>query len=488
MARSGMNHIGLFLRKIHFNKLSGQLFFKRGSVQKQLHFREGELVQAKTNVTEERLGEIMFKLGKISSEAHSQLERYITPDQAIGKTLSQEGMISKRSVDDGLAYQIKEIALSLFPHFDGEIVFQEKPAVEEEDLLSRVNVPYLIEDGVRRMGFHSALQKYLEKKAPYLKSKTFLSLLTEEEKEMLDKVKEGKESEVLLRSLKYNREFFWKSLYLFYCLNLIDFRDKDQIRTEEAGEKDSEVDKARSQAQLEEVLAFKEKLPTSDYYQILGSTKNASDEDIKKAYFLLARKFHPDRFSSSLSPQNRALVEDVFDSITKAYRTLSNEALRKGYDLKAPAFGARPGESGRDSLKKADHKFRQAKTLHSQGRYEDAIIVLEEVIRLDRTKGGYFLLLAMSEAKIPSMRRKAEMDFLKAIELEPWNPECYVGLGVLYRQEGMTLKATRLFQKALEYDDEHEIARKEMEALKGGEKKTWLEGLFSKSFFGTKKK
>ena len=485
-----MNHIGLFLRKIHFNKLSGQLFFKRDSVQKQLHFREGELVHAKTNVTEERLGEIMFKLGKISSEAHSQMERYITPDQAIGKTLKQKGLTSQRSVDDGLAYQIKEIALSLFPHFDGEIVFQEAAAAEGQDSGTRVNVPFLIEDGVRRMGFHPELQRHLEKKAPYLKNKTFLSLLTEEEKEMLDKIKGGKESDALLRSLKFNPEFFWISLYLFYCLNLIDFRDKDQIRAEEAREKDSEVDEAHSQEQLEEILDFKEKLPTSNYYQILGLTKDASDEDIKKAYFLLARKFHPDRYPRSLSPQHRVLVEDIFDSITKAYRTLSSEELRKGYDLKAPAAigGARPGESGRDILKKADHKFRQAKTLYSQGRHEDSIIVLEEVIRLNKTKGAYFLLLALSEVKIPSMRRKAEMDFLKAIELEPWNPECYVGLGMLYRQEGMTLKAAKLFQKALEYDDDHEIALRELDALKGGEKKTGLKGFFSKSFFGTKKK
>jgi tetratricopeptide (TPR) repeat protein len=483
-----MNHIGLFLRKIHFNKLSGQLFFKRDSVQKQLHFREGELVHAKTNVTEERLGEIMFKLGKISSEAHSQMERYITPDQAIGKTLSQKGLTSQRSVDDGLAYQIKEIALSLFPHFDGEIVFQEKPAVEGQDMVTRINVPFLIEDGVRRMGFHPELQRHLEKKSPYLKNKTFLSLLTEEEKEMLDKIKGGKESDALLRSLKFNPEFFWISLYLFYCLNLIDFRDKDQIRTEEDREKDSEVDQAHSQEQLEEILAFKEKLSTSNYYQILGLAKDASDEDIKKAYFLLARKFHPDRFPRTLSPQYRVLVEDVFDNITKAYRTLTSEDLRRSYDLKAPVAAARAGESGRDVLKKADHKFRQAKTLYSQGRYEDSIVVLEEVTRMNRTKGAYFLLLALSEVKIPSMRRKAETDFQKAIELEPWNPECYVGLGMLYRQEGMTMKATKLFQKALEYDDDHEIALKEMDALKGGEKKTGLKGFFSKSFFGTKKK
>ncbi|MFZ2054030.1 MAG: J domain-containing protein [Candidatus Aminicenantales bacterium] len=481
-----MNHIGLFLRKIYFHKLSGVLLFKRDSVQKQLHFREGDLVQAKTNVTEERLGEIMFKLGKISAKAHSQLERYIKPGQAIGKILSQKGLTSKRNVDEGLAYQIKEIALSLFPHFDAEIVFQEKPAVEGQDVVSRINVPYLIEDGVRRMGFHPALQRHLEKKAPYPKNKIFLQLLTEEEKEMLDKIKGGNASDLILRSLKYNPEFFWKSLYLFYCLNLIDFRDQDQLHTEEAGDKDDEAAQAHSQEQLEEVLAFKEKLQTSNYYQILGLAKEASEENIKKAYFLLARKFHPDRFDRSLSPQHRVLVEDVFDRITKAYRTLSSQELRKAYDLKAPVAGA--GESGRDVLKKADHKFRQAKTLYSLGRYEDSICLLEEVTRLNKIKGAYFLLLALSETKIPSMRRKAEADFLKAIELEPWNPECYVGLGVLYRQEGMTLKATKLFQKALEYDDDHEIARKELDALRGTEKKTGLKGLFSNILFGTKKK
>jgi tetratricopeptide (TPR) repeat protein len=480
-----MNHIALTLRKIHFNKLSGQVLFKRGSVQKQLHFKEGVLVSAKTNVAEERLGEIMFKLGKISDETHSQIDRYISSGRAIGETLSQKGLTSQRNVDDGLTYQVREIALSLFPHFDAEIGFQEGSEDGGQEAGTRINVAYLIEDGIRRMAFDAGLRRYLEKKAPYPKSQFFLPLLTEEEKEILGKIKGGQTSDVLLRSLKCNPEFFWKSLYLFYCLNIIDFRDRDQLRTEEAGDREKKADQPPPEEQLEEVLTFKEKLTTSNYYQILGLAKDASEEDIKKAYFLLARKFHPDRFPRSLPPQHRALVEEVFDGITKAYRTLTSQETRKDYDLKAPV--ARAGESGRDFIKKADHKFRQAKTLYNQGRYEDGIILLEEVIRLNKTKGDYFLLLALCEAKIPSMRKKAESDFLKAIELEPWNPECYVGLGILYRQEGMTLKATKLFHKALEYDDGHEIALRELGALRGREKKAGLKGLFSKNLFGPKK-
>jgi tetratricopeptide (TPR) repeat protein len=483
-----MEHIGLHLRKIHFQKLSGQLIFKREAVQKQLLFMDGDLVHAKTNIPEERLGEVLFKLGKISDEAYSEIERYIEPNQTIGKSLTQKGMTSQRTIDDGLAYQMREITLSLFPHFDGEIIFQEKPSLAGQGLVTRINIPYLIEDGIRRMKLEPALQKYLERKSPYPKNKAFVHLLTEEEKEMLDKIKGGEESNALWRSLKYNPDFFWKSLYLFYCLNLIDFRDKNQISVGEESEK-READEAAlafSQEQLMEVAAFQEKIGEMSYYQILGITKQASEEDIKKAYFQLARKFHPDRFDRSTPALDRAKIEDVFDKITKAYHTLTNRELRKVYDIKTPAAGA--DDRGKDVFKKADTKFRQAKTLYGQGRFEDAIVLLEEVIRLNKTKGGYFLLLALTEMKIPAFRRKAEEHFIKAIELEPWNPECHVGLGMLYRQEGMTLKATKQFKKALEYDAEHETALKELEALTGEKKKTGLKGLFSTNIFGSKKK
>jgi tetratricopeptide (TPR) repeat protein len=483
-----MEHIGLHLRKVHFRKLSGQLTFKREAVQKYLFFLNGDLVHAKTNIPEERLGEVLFKLGKISEEAHSEIERYIEPNQSLGETLCQKGLTSQRSIDDGLAYQMREITLSLFPHFDGEIIFQEKSSLVGQGLVTRISIPYLIEDGIRRMKFQPALERYLEGKSPYPKNKVLVHLLTEEEKEMLDKIKGGEESDAVLRSLNYNPDFFWKSLYLFYCLNLIDFRDQDQIAAvaeKEKGKAD-EASLAASEDQLMEVVAFQEKIGAMSYYQILGITKQASEEDIKKAYFQLARKYHPDRFDRSTPANYRAKIEDVFDKITKAYRTLTSRELRKVYDIKTPAAGV--SDSGKDVVKKADTKSRQAKTLYSQGRFEDAVVLLEEAVRLNKTKGGYFLLLALTETKIPAFRRKAEEHFVKAIELEPWNPEGYVGLGMLYRLEGMTMKATKQFQKALEYDADHETALKELESLTGGQKKKGLKGLFSTSFFGSKKK
>ena len=479
-----MNHIALYLRQVYFNKLSAQIVFKRGPIQKILLFEGGDLVHAKTNVPEERLGEILFKLGKISGEAHSRIERYIEPDQTIGKSLTKKGLTSQRNVEDGVAYQIREIGLSLFSFFDGEISFQEKASLVGQDFGIRISVPYLIEDGIRRMKPDPALQKYFAKRIAYpSEAGAFHHLLTEEEKEMLKRIEGEGTCETLWRRLKYNPEFFWKTVYLLYCLNMIDFRDKDDVLPETG--KVGETSRPDARAQIEEVLAFREKISSMNYYQVLRVSKDASEDEIKKAYFQLARKFHPDRFDRSVNEHYRAQIGEVFDAITKAYRTLSDETLKREYDAKTPA-GTK--EDSRDFSRKADVKFRQAKTLFTLGRYEDALVLLEEALRLKRDKADYFLLLAMTEAKIPSFQRKAEEHFLKAKELEPWNPEAYIGLGLLYKTEGLLTKATKSFQKALELDADHDLARRELGELGKGVKKGGLKGLFSKNIFGPKKK
>jgi curved DNA-binding protein len=64
-----------------------------------------------------------------------------------------------------------------------------------------------------------------------------------------------------------------------------------------------------------------------DYYQILGVSRTATPEEVKKAYRKLAQKYHPDRAKG-----NKKEAEAQFKKISEAYAVLSNSDKRKEYD------------------------------------------------------------------------------------------------------------------------------------------------------------
>src|SRR5215204_7557255 len=70
----------------------------------------------------------------------------------------------------------------------------------------------------------------------------------------------------------------------------------------------------------------------TDYYKVLGVDKKASQDDIKKAYRKLARKYHPDT-------NKEAGAEDRFKQISEAYDTLGDPDKRKKYDRGGSIFG-----------------------------------------------------------------------------------------------------------------------------------------------------
>src|ERR1700720_4327487 len=73
-----------------------------------------------------------------------------------------------------------------------------------------------------------------------------------------------------------------------------------------------------------------------DYYEVLGVNRDASDDQIKKAYRSLARKYHPDR-----NPGDKQ-AEASFKEVQEAYDVLSDKTKRAQYDR----FGFAGGPGG----------------------------------------------------------------------------------------------------------------------------------------------
>ena len=82
-----------------------------------------------------------------------------------------------------------------------------------------------------------------------------------------------------------------------------------------------------------------------DYYEILGVSKNASEQEIKKAYRKSAMKYHPDKFSNSSEAEKKD-AENKFKEVNEAYEILSDPQKKAAYDQYGHSAFENNGDQG----------------------------------------------------------------------------------------------------------------------------------------------
>lgn len=95
-----------------------------------------------------------------------------------------------------------------------------------------------------------------------------------------------------------------------------------------------------------------------DYYELLGVQKNASKEDIKKAFHKLAHKFHPDKKEGDA---------DKFKEVSEAYSILSDDKKRAEYDSYGRVFGGGANPNAGGGFNAGGFDFSQFQDAFNQG-------------------------------------------------------------------------------------------------------------------------
>ncbi|MFP5264720.1 MAG: DnaJ domain-containing protein [Blastocatellia bacterium] len=153
----------------------------------------------------------------------------------------------------------------------------------------------------------------------------------------------------------------------------------------------------------------------------------------------------PDKSAPSPPPSDEAVVEEAQARTAVAHAG-------------AGANGTANGNTGQQ----AEHYYQQGRARYDRKEYHAAVHLLREAVKLDPTRAAYHYHLGVALIRNPRTRREAEEHLSKAAELEPYNTQVRVKLGMLYKEAGLTKKAEGYFQQALQLDPDNRAARREL--------------------------
>lgn len=161
----------------------------------------------------------------------------------------------------------------------------------------------------------------------------------------------------------------------------------------------------------------------NDPYQVLGVSHNASDDEIKKAYRKLSRKYHPD---ANVNNPNREQAEERFKQVQKAYDRIMKEKQQGTGGYSDPfGFGNHYGNRGSYyntyEESEEDSYLKAAANYIANRYYQEAVNVLNN-IPFSKRRGRWYYFSAIAQWGLGNTTVAMEQ-INHAVELEPSNME-----------------------------------------------------------------
>jgi len=465
-------------------------------VVKKVYFKNGDITFASSNLQEDWLGRYLVRAGKLTEQQCAASEELVTKTgKKQGAILVELGFLTPQALVNGLKLHVKQIILSLFPVRMGTYRFDEGPLPMADIIPLQMSTGNVILEGVTSLDWQ-AIRKALPAPTTVVRPATDPSCLfqdahlTDEQRTVFSFI-DGKRSIEEICSLSGVGDFnALKAIYPLLALRMAEIgkiktdaemefareavreavrpiREKQEETTPEELSRPTEPEVVATREMIQEAYAA---LAARDHYQVLGVTVTSTAQQIKHAYFRLAKSYHPDRHFDPAMTDMKSKLEALFDRIHKAYTTLSDQVRRAEYDTAAANKSAQPqpqrpaasnefvekrGEDYQEHYKedaaRAAEQFKNGVKEFKVGNYWGAVEAFSWAVRLDPIKAPYFYYNGLCLINIPRRRHEAEENFQKAIDLDPTRIEYHIELSNLYIRMGLKTKGIGVLNNALKH-------------------------------------
>jgi tetratricopeptide (TPR) repeat protein len=380
------------LREVYVGRRTGTLTLARGKERQSIRFRHGHIVNAQTNVEEERLGEMLVRRGLLS-EADLALATTAVREggRRLGEVLQERKLLDAGGLGDAVALHVHEMLTRVFAWTDGAYEFEEEAEERSEgELTLKLSTGELILESVQAVRDPDVVRYALGDMDRVLVLSTdpllrFQSLtLSPADGFVLSRVDGVTSAREIVQMIPLAPEQTQKSLLGLISTGVVEYaaarrpRDAGTPPGAEAGSPPAAratpstttptppaaepkavpepkqaplapppaapTDDAAAERRREILEAHKD-LKTRNHFEVLGLPRSAGEAEVKEAYFRLAKRFHPDVHHGDSLGDLRDELEKVFIRLGEAYDVLRDPDKRRDYEQRLGRPRPKPAET-----------------------------------------------------------------------------------------------------------------------------------------------
>lgn len=465
----------ILLNQLYGRQVTGLLSLKHEGVKKVIYIKGGYPIFARSNVLGECLGKMLIKDQVISDdECEKSIARSKESGRLQGTVLIEMGLLTPEELHEALTRQVTEKLLSVFAWSDGTYEFTPAKSFKKNVTEIDLSPATLIHEGVSRFWSQERLDRFLDSHQQDFLAQSKNPLfrfqdmgLNRRGEEIVEECLGDMTLEQILHRYPLSRKEVQQTLASLLLAGMITASTTDVPLDQSALEQ-------RRKEQLEEeelrqkVIDDYNRILQADYYAALEVSRQCSPQEVRRAYYRLAKEYHPDRFlGHPLSQDMERKVNEIFQYLTQAYSVLSDKEASASYFDELVNGPKRTVNVSQ--IIEAESCYQRGRTLLNSRRYKDAVEHLKLAVELSPKEPEYLTQYAWSifksEPENADGQKKALELLVSSREFNPRHDNTLLYLGYVYRALKKDRQSEKSFELAVQVNPRCTEALRELRLL-----------------------